>query len=53
MLTPRKLAYSVKVDGKPVQHGTDELSANGDTLTAVSWTVGKNSKKRIEVFHRQ
>ena len=53
MPTPRKLAYPVKVDGKLVQHGTDGLSANGDTLTAVSWTVAKNSKKRIEVFHRQ
>lgn len=53
MLTPRKLAYSVKIDGKLVQHGTDEISADGNTLTAVSWTLGKNSKKRIEVFHRQ
>ena len=53
ILTPRKLAYSVKVDGKLVQHGTDELSADGNTLTAVSWTVGKYSKRRTEVFHRQ
>jgi hypothetical protein len=53
MLTPTKLTYSVKVDGKLVQQGTDELSANGKTLTAVSWMMGKESEKRIEVFNRQ
>lgn len=53
MLTPKKLAYSVRIDGKLVQQGTDELSADDKTLTAVSWRVGKESEKRIEVFNRQ
>ncbi len=53
MLTPRKLTYSVKIYGKLVKHGTDELSADGMTLTAVSWTVDKESKKKIEVFNKQ
>ena len=52
MLTPRKLTYSVEIHGKLVQQGTDELSADGNTLTAVSWVVGKASKKRVEVFHK-
>jgi len=41
------------MDGKLVQQGTDELSADGKTLTAVSWTVGKESEKKIEVFNKQ
>jgi hypothetical protein len=58
MLSSRKLACSVKVDGKLVQQGTDEVSADGRTLTAVSWTLGtpaggKESEKRIEVFDKR
>jgi hypothetical protein len=53
MLTPTKLSYSVRIDGKLIQQGTDELSADGKTLTAVSWMVGKEPEKRIEVFNKQ
>ena len=53
LLTPTKLTYSVLIDGKIVQQGTDELSADGKTLTATSWKVGKESEKRIEVFDKQ
>ncbi len=53
LLTPTKLTYSVFIDGKTVQTGTDELSADGKTLTATSWRVGKESEKRIEVFDKQ
>ena len=52
MLTPRKLIYRVRIHGKLVQQGTDELSADDSTLTAVSWTVGRESKKRVEVFQK-
>lgn len=52
LLTPTKLSYFVFIDGKLVKHGTDELSADGRTLTATSW-IGMDSKKRIEVFDRQ
>lgn len=53
LLTPTKLTYSVSLDGKIVQQGTDELSADGKTLTATSWKDGKESEKRIEVFDKQ
>ena len=53
LLTPTKLTYSVFIGGKLVQTGTDELSADGKTLTATSWIVGKESEKRIEVFDKQ
>jgi len=53
MLTPTKLRYEVRINGKLVQQGTDEISADGKTLTAISEVVGKESEKRIEVFQRQ
>ena len=52
LLTPAKLTYSVVIAGKLIKHGTDELSADGKTLTATSW-IGKQSKKLIEVFDKQ
>src|SRR5271165_6697871 len=48
LLTPRKLSYSVKIDGKVIQEGTDEVSADGKTLTAVSRRLDKKSRTRIE-----
>lgn len=53
LLTFTKLVYSVFMNGKLVQQGTDEISADGKTLTATSWRVGKESRKRIEVFDKQ
>ncbi len=53
LLSPTRLTYSVFKNGKLVQQGTDELSADGRTLTATSWTVGKESQKKIEIFDRQ
>lgn len=53
MLTPTKLRYEVRINGRLVQQGTDEISADGKTLTAVTEMVGKEAEKKIEVFHRQ
>lgn len=53
MLTPTKLGYEVRLNGRLVQQGTDEISADGKTMTAISEMVGKQSEKRIEVFQRQ
>ena len=53
MLTPTKLRYEVRINGKVVQQGTDEISADGKTLTAISEVVGKKPEKRIEVFQKQ
>lgn len=41
------------VASRLVQYGTDEISADGKTLTAITEFVGKESGKKIEVFHRQ
>jgi len=53
MLTATKLHYEVRINGRLVQQGTDEISADGKTMTATTEIVGKESEKRIEVFHRQ
>ena len=53
LLTRTKLTYSVLIHGKLVQEGTDELSADGKTLTATSWLIGKELQKRIEIFDKQ
>jgi hypothetical protein len=53
MLTPTKLSYAVYIEGKRVQWGTDELSADGKTLTATSWREGAESEKMVEIFVRQ
>ncbi len=53
LLSRTRLTYSVFISGKLVQRGTDELSADGKTLTATSWMAGKESEKRIEVFDKQ
>ena len=53
MLTATKLRYEVRMNGKLVQQGTDEISADGKTLTAISEIVGKESEQRVERFLRQ
>lgn len=53
MLTPTKLHYEVRIKGKLVQQGTDEISADGKTMTATTEIVGKESERRIEVFQKQ
>ncbi|HTW65387.1 MAG TPA: hypothetical protein VME17_12250 [Bryobacteraceae bacterium] len=47
MLSPRKLIYSVQVEGKLIPQGTDTLSRDGKPLTAAWWTIGKESIKTI------
>lgn len=53
LLTPTKLRYEVRINGKLIQQGTDEVSADGKTLTAISEMAGKESEKKIEVFQMQ
>jgi hypothetical protein len=53
MVTARKSRYEVRMNLRLVQHGTDEISADGKTMTAITEVVGKESGKRVEVFHRQ
>jgi hypothetical protein len=50
---PRKLSNITKHDGKPIQYGTDTVSADGKTITDVSWTPGKESEKQTGIYIKQ
>jgi hypothetical protein len=50
---PRKLSNTTKRDGKPIGYGTDTVSADGKTLTDVSWIPGKESEKQTEIYIKQ
>jgi hypothetical protein len=53
MQTTRKLSYTVKLNGKPIELGEQILAGDGKTLTDTSWSPGKESEKKIEVYARQ
>ena len=50
---PRKLSYTSKLDGKPIQYGTDTVSADGKTITDVTWKPGKESEKQTGIYIKQ
>jgi hypothetical protein len=52
-VSSRKQGYTVKVGGKPINFGMQTLSADGKTLTDVSWSPGKESEKSTGVFEKQ
>jgi hypothetical protein len=53
ILSLKKLAYTVKISGKPVSIATQTLSADGKTLTDVSWSPGKESEKATAVYTKK
>jgi hypothetical protein len=53
MVSATKDTYTVKVAGKTVGFGMQTLSADGKTLTDVSWSPGKESEKETGVYERQ
>lgn len=53
MDSPHKLSYTVKREGKPINYGIDTISADGKTLTDVSWSPGKESEKQTGIYIKQ
>ena len=53
MISPTKIAYTDKADGKPIKMGTRTISSNGKMLTDESWTPGKESEKSTDVYVKQ
>ncbi len=49
----RELREVDRLNGKTISEGTDTLSADGKTMTDVSWTPGQSSSKEIEVYRKQ
>jgi hypothetical protein len=53
ILSPTKLIYKVKVNGQLNETSIETLSADGRTLTIVSWNPGRKSEKSTAVFIKQ
>ncbi len=51
--TPLKVSFEVKEGGKIVGYETDAISADGKSLTEVSWSPGKESEKSTSVYFKQ
>jgi hypothetical protein len=45
-LTPSKLKYVIKVNGKEDEEGVQTLAADGKSFTDVSWSPGKEDEKQ-------
>ena len=52
-MSPRKIAYSTRVNGKPDSAGEQTLAADGKSYTDVSWTAGKEDERQTAVYVRQ
>lgn len=50
---PKKLMYTVKMKDKTLSIGHQTLSADGKTLTDVSWSPGKETEKQTGVYIKQ
>lgn len=53
MITPRKISYTVKENGKAVGLGTQTLAADGKSFTDVTWSPGKQSEKATSFYAKQ
>jgi len=52
-LSPTKISYTVKNNGKPDGYGIQTLSADGKSFTDVSWSPGKESEKSTGFYAKQ
>ena len=50
---PNKVVTVVTLNGKQLSQDVMTLSADGKTITDVSWTPGKESEKQTYVFEKQ
>jgi hypothetical protein len=52
-VSPHRMDYSVKINGKTLGAGYQTLAADGKSFTDTSWTPGQESEKTIGVFIKQ
>ena len=52
-ISPTKLSYIVKGNGKPDSYGIQTLAADGKSFTDVSWSAGKPGEKGTGVYVKQ
>lgn len=52
-VSPTKISYVVKGNGKPDSYGIQTLAADGKSFTDVSWSAGKPGEKATGVYVKQ
>lgn len=52
-VTPKKIKYVLKVNGKEDSEGVTTLAADGRAYTDVSWSAGKENEKQTSVYVKQ
>jgi len=52
-LSPNKLSYINKLDGKPDSYSIQSIAPDGKSFTEVSWNAGTPSKKTTSVYFKQ
>jgi hypothetical protein len=50
---PSKVVTTISLNGKGLGKDVMTLSADGKTITDVSWTPGKESEKQTSVYEKQ
>jgi hypothetical protein len=50
---PHKWSHTTTLNGKAWRQGEITVSADGKTLTDISWVSGKASEKDVDVYDRQ
>lgn len=52
-VSPTKMQYTIKLNGKPDSYGVQTIAADGSSFTDVSWNAGKESEKATAVYVKQ
>jgi hypothetical protein len=52
-LSPRKIKYTMKLNGKPDNSGVEELAADGASFTDTNWNSGRENEKTVAVYVKQ
>jgi hypothetical protein len=53
VLSPTKIRYVTKVNGKTDNLGEETLAADGRSFTDMNWNPGKESEKTTGVYLKQ
>jgi|SRR5579883_1595118 len=53
LVSPHKITYVIKYQGKPDQYGETTLAADGKSYTDVSWVPGREKEKTTAVYRKE
>jgi hypothetical protein len=53
LVTPNKISYAIKLNGKVLFDGTYALSADGKTLTEEEWVPGRMAEKSTVIYDKK